>query len=83
MSPDHRPLWVEIKKLEKTWYTNPGVRYASYLRLIAERIPAELGEERLPRNHTAQDVVDWLIEQAEKGEQDIRYNYPWELTDTH
>jgi len=33
--------------------------------------------------HTADDVIEWLVEQAHKGENDIRYNYTWQLTDTH
>lgn len=80
---DTRPLWVEFKKLDKLWYTNPGIKYGVYLRLIAERIATELDENKEHRMHTADDVIEWLIEQATKGENDIRYNYEWQLTDTH
>jgi len=83
MVHDAKPLWVEIKHIDESWNSNPGHKYAKFMRLIAERIPLELGEGRVPRNHTAQDVVDWLLEQANKGDNDIRYNYDWELTDTH
>ena len=78
-----KPLWVEIKHIDESWHSNPGHKYGKFMRLIAERIPLELGPDRLPRNQTAQDVIDWLLEQAYKGDNDIRYNYDWELTDTH
>lgn len=78
-----KPLWIELKHLDESWHSNPGCKYSKFMQLIAERIPLELGSDRLPRNHTAQDVVEWLLEQAYKGDNDIRYNYDWELTDTH
>ncbi len=78
-----KPLWVEFKHIDESWNSNPGRKYAKFMRLLAERIPIELGSDRLPRNHTAEDVVQWLLEQAVKGENDVRYNYDWELTDTH
>lgn len=83
MTKDVKPLWIEMKYIDESWNTNPGIRLGKFLRIIAERIPTELKEGRVPRLHTSQDVIDWLIEQAEKGENDVRYNYPWQLTDTH
>lgn len=80
---DARPLWMDIKQIDVSWHSNPGHKYGKFLRLIAERILSELGDDRLPRNHTAQDVVDWLLEQAEKGDNDIRYNYHWQIRNDH
>ena len=61
-----KPLWIQFKDLDESWHSNPGRKYAKFMRLIAERIPLELGEDRLPRHQTPQDIVDWLIEQAVK-----------------
>lgn len=83
MTKQVKPLWIEFKHIDESWNSNPGIKYAKFMRLIADRITTELGEGRVPRNHAASDVVEWLIEQAVKGENDVRYNYEWELTDTH
>ena len=88
MTKEVRPLWVDIKHIDESWHSNPGQKYGKFFRLIAERIPTELkqglhSEDRIKRLHTADDVVAWLLEQAVKGKNDVRYNYDWQLTDTH
>jgi hypothetical protein len=88
MTKEVNPLWVDIKHIDESWHSNPGNKYGKFFRLIAERIPTELkqglhSEDRIKRLHTANDVVAWLLEQAIKGENDVRYNYDWQLTDTH
>lgn len=83
MTTEVNPLWIDIKHIDESWHSNPGQKYAKFFKLIAERIPTELKEGRVPRLYTSQDVIDWLLEQAEKGDKDIRYNYAWQLTDTH
>jgi hypothetical protein len=88
MTKEVNPLWVDIKHIDESWHSNPGNKYGKFFRLIAERIPCELkqglhSEDRIKRLHTADDVVAWLLEQAIKGENDVRYNYDWQLTDTH
>lgn len=88
MEDEIKPLWIDIKHIDESWYSNPGNKYGKFLRLIASRISTELKqglypEDRIKRLHTADEVCDWLIEQAIKGENDIRYNYDWQLTDTH
>jgi hypothetical protein len=72
------PLWMEMKHLDEAWHSNPGCKYAKFMRMIADRIPTEQNNDFVRRNHTAQDVVEWLIDQAVKGENDVRYNYDWE-----
>ncbi len=70
-----------MKHLDESWHSNPGEKYAKFMRMIAERIPTELIEvdcNRRLRNETIHDVSNWLIEQAVKGENDVRYNYDWE-----
>jgi hypothetical protein len=81
MAQTTNPLWVELKHLDESWHSNPGCKYAKMLRLIADRIPFELDDDHFIRHQTSQDVVKWLLEQAHKGDNDIRYNYPWENTD--
>jgi len=88
MTKEVNPLWVDIKHIDESWHSNPGNKYGKFFRLIAERIPTELkqglhSEDRIKRLHTTDDVVAWLLEQAVKGENDVRYNYDWQLTDTH
>ena len=88
MAEEVRPLWIDIKHIDESWHSNPGNKCGKIFRRIAERIPAELKEglhscDRIKRLHTADDVVEWLIEQAVKGENDVRYNYDWQNTDTH
>lgn len=87
-SNDVNPLWVDIKHIDESWYSNPGNKYGKFFRFIAERIATELKEgahpeDRIKRLYTADDVIEWLVEQAHKGENNIRYNYTWQLTDTH
>ncbi len=80
------PLWIEMKHLDESWHTNPGQKYAKFMRMIAARIPTELteiGGDLTERIRTVDDVLEWLEEQAFKGDNDVRYNYDWELTDTH
>lgn len=75
------PLWMQMKHLDESWYSNPGQKYGQFMRMIADRIPTELtevGGDLTERIHTVDDVLDWLIEQAIKGENDVRYNYDWE-----
>lgn len=72
------PLWMEMKHLDESWHSNPGQKYAKFMRMIAARIPTEQTNDCFQRIHTPQDVVDWLLEQAIKGENDVRYNYDWE-----
>lgn len=88
MSEEVRPLWIDIKHIDESWHSNPGNKCSKIFRRIAERIPAELKEglhpeNRIKRLHTADEVCEWLIEQAVKGENDVRYNYDWQNTDTH
>jgi hypothetical protein len=75
------PLWIQMKHLDESWYSNPGQKYGQFMRMIADRISTELtevGGDLTERIHTVDDVLDWLIEQAIKGENDVRYNYDWE-----
>jgi hypothetical protein len=88
MTKDVKPLWIDIKHIDESWHSNPGVKYGKFFRLIAERIPTELEQapdqgDLYQRIHTVEDVIDWLIDQAVKGENDIRYNYDWQNTDPH
>ena len=88
MTKDVKPLWIDIKHIDESWHSNPGNKYGKFFRLIAERIPSELKqgahlEDRIKRLYTADEVCEWLIEQAVKGENDVRYNYDWQNTDTY
>lgn len=74
-----RPLWIEMKHIDEGWNSNPGKKYGKFMRLIADRILTEENNNFVRRNYTAEDVVAWLVEQAVKGENDIRYNYDWEI----
>ena len=72
-----KPLWVEMYRIDKGSWTNPGIKYAHMLRLIADRIGQDYNEELNPRNHTAEQVSEWLEEQAIKGDNHYKCNYPW------
>lgn len=88
MTKETKPLWIDIKHIDESWHSNPGNKYGKFFRLIAERIPEELAQypdqgDLYKRLKTVDDVIDWLKEQAMKGENDIRYNYDWQNTDTN
>lgn len=73
-----RPLWIEMYLIDKGRWSNPGVKYSKMLRLIADRIPKDYDDQWERRNHTADDVCEWLEDQAERGDNHDRYNYPWQ-----
>ncbi len=76
------PVWIEFKRIDKSWNSNPGIKYGKFMRCLAERIPQEVLADGSPRIQTVDDVIEWLIEQAVKGETGVQYNYDWALTET-
>ena len=72
-----KPLWVEMYSIDKGSWTNPGVKYAHMLRLIADRISQDYNEELRPRNETPEQVSEWLREQATKADNHDKCNYHW------
>ena len=72
------PLWLEMYQIDKGKWTNPGIKFSKMLSLIADRIFKDYNDNWEQRNHTAEDVREWLLEQASKADKHERYNYTWQ-----